>query len=58
MINISIFQKIKDFVGAVSFKIFLWSISMTKEEYWNAIYEQEKELEKRSMYVIFTKGEF
>lgn len=40
--HLSILDKIKDFVGGASFKIFLWSIGMTDEEYWHAIYKQEQ----------------
>ena len=37
----SIFGKVKCFVGAVSWKLFLWSIGMSDREYWRTIYEQE-----------------
>jgi len=39
--EMSIFGKAKRFIGAVSWKLFLWSISMSDREYWRAIYEQE-----------------
>ena len=29
-------------IGQYAWKIFLWSIGMSQEEYWNEIYEQEK----------------
>ncbi len=35
-------DKIKIWIGAFCFNVFLWSIDATKEEYWRAIYEQEK----------------
>ena len=41
----TIFDKIKSFIGRNAFNIFLWSISMTQEAYWKAIYEQEKTVE-------------
>ena len=41
---------IKSFLNRWSWKIFLWSISRTDIEYWNAIYWQEKnEREKNNL---------
>lgn len=36
----------KDFVNKISWRLFLWSISMTKEQYWQEIYEREKILKE------------
>ena len=33
---------IKSFLNKWSWKIFLWSISSTEDEYWHRIYLQEK----------------
>ncbi len=33
---------IRSGIAKISFKIFLWSIRMTQEQYWFAIYEQER----------------
>ena len=38
----TIIFKIKEIVGYVSWKLFLWSINMNQEEYWKQIYQQEK----------------
>jgi hypothetical protein len=40
----SIWKELKLRIGAVAFGIFIWSIEMTDEEYFDAIYEQEKRL--------------
>ena len=39
--EMSIFGKVKCFIGSMSWKLFLWSISMSDHEYWRTIYEQE-----------------
>jgi len=33
----TVYEKIKHFISFVSFKLFLWSIGKTKEQYWNEI---------------------
>lgn len=38
----TILDAAKYFIGRISFRVFLWSISMTDEQYWNAIYLQER----------------
>lgn len=40
----SIWKELKLRIGALAFGIFIWSIEMTDEEYFDAIYEQEKML--------------
>jgi hypothetical protein len=35
-------DKAKDLIGRYAWRIFLWSIEMTEEKYWKAIYQQEK----------------
>ena len=42
----TILEKIRDFISRVSFKIYLWSIQRTAEQYWNEIYLQEKAIEE------------
>ncbi len=37
----TILEKIKELIGKVAWRLFLWSISMTQEEYLTAIYKQE-----------------
>ena len=40
--KLTLWEKLKEGVGGVAFKVFLWTISMTKDEYFDAIYKQEK----------------
>lgn len=40
--KMTLIDKIKDMLGRYTWRIFLWSIEMTEEEYWKEIYEQEK----------------
>lgn len=40
--SLSIKNKIKEFIASVGWRLFLWGNSMTAEEYWSQIYEQEK----------------
>jgi len=41
-------KELKLRIGAVAFGIFIWSIGMTDEEYYDAIYEQEKRLKEKT----------
>jgi len=36
------FDKIRSIISGVAWMVFLWSLRMTPDEYWMAIYEQEK----------------
>jgi len=36
----SLFDNVRDWIGAFAFAVYLWSIRMTKEEFWN---EQERD---------------
>jgi hypothetical protein len=44
--KLSLFEQleifIRNFVGRISWLLFLWSIHKTAEQYWKEIYEQEK----------------
>jgi hypothetical protein len=48
MRELSIWNKLKLRIGAVAFGIFIWSMGMTDEEYFEAIYEQEKRLKEKT----------
>ena len=37
---------IKEIIGGWAFRIFLWSASMTEDEYFTFIYNQERDKEK------------
>lgn len=38
----TIFDRVKEFIGGLCFRIFLRSVGMTDEEYWHEIWEQEE----------------
>lgn len=38
----TIWDKIRQLIGRISWKLFLWANRMTAEQYWKEIYEQEK----------------
>lgn len=40
--ELSVIKKMKHFIAGTAIKLFLWGNDMTKEVYWNLIYEQEK----------------
>ena len=44
----SIWKELKLRIGEVAFGIFIWSIEMTDEEYFDVIYEQEKRLKEKT----------
>jgi len=45
--NRTLWQQLKLRIGAVAFGIFIWSMEMTDEEYFDTIYEQEKNLKEK-----------
>jgi hypothetical protein len=44
----NIWKELKLRIGAVAFGIFIWSMEMTDDEYFDAIYEQEKRLKEKT----------
>lgn len=40
--NYTLADRIRDIIGNIAWKVFLWSIQETEDKYWNQIYEQEK----------------
>lgn len=42
MVELSLWNKLKSFIGGIAFDIFLWSISMTGEEYRRQIMMEER----------------
>lgn len=40
--KMTLIDRIKDMLGRYGWRIFLWSIEMTQEQYWKEVYEQEK----------------
>lgn len=35
-------ERIKEIVSSIGWKLFIWGLGISQEEYWNRIYEQEK----------------
>ena len=42
MVGIGIFKQFKLFVSSIGWKLFIWGMGTTEEEYWEQVYEQEK----------------
>lgn len=40
----TLFDKLRDLIGSLGWKMFLWASEMTEEEYWERLYEHEKML--------------
>ena len=38
----SLLDQIKDWITGISFRVFLWSIGLTDDQYWEQVYEIEK----------------
>lgn len=39
---LTFWEQVKDLIGTVAWKTFLWSMKMTQEEYWEEVYKNEK----------------
>jgi len=42
-------KKLKVIISNISFKIFLWSINLTKEDYWFEVYKSFKNKENNKL---------
>lgn len=36
------FNKIKQYVSSIGWKLFIWGLDISEEDYWERIYQQEK----------------
>lgn len=43
----TIFFSFKNFVSSIGWRLFIWGLNITEEEYWEQIYEQEKNLREK-----------
>ena len=43
--ELAIWEKLKEWIGGIGFDLFIWSNDMTQDQYFKAIYEQEKDRE-------------
>ncbi len=48
----TIIMLIKEKIGSIAFDVFLWANNMKDNEYWNIIYEQEKEYRKEQDLIL------
>ena len=40
----NLLDKLKSKVSSLGWKMFIWGLGITQEEYWERIYQQEKQL--------------
>lgn len=40
-------DKFKSKVSSIGWKLFIWGLGITQEEYWEHIYQQEKQLKNK-----------
>jgi hypothetical protein len=46
--NKNLFERLKNKVSSLGWKMFIWGLGITQEEYWERIYQQEKNLKKKT----------
>jgi hypothetical protein len=51
--NESLMDKVRDIVAGIAFKLLLWSLKMTANEYWDQIYWQEVEYRNKPYKGVF-----
>ena len=44
--KLTVIDRIKYYISCIAFNIFLWTNSMTDDEYWTAVWEQEERYRK------------
>jgi len=45
-----LFQSIKNKISSLGWKMFIWGLGITQEEYWDRIYQQEKQFKNLKHY--------
>ena len=48
----SVFDKFREWVNSWAWGLFLWSVNMTQEQYWEEIYKQEKRHKEISVEIM------
>jgi hypothetical protein len=43
----NLLAKFKGKVSSIGWKLFIWGLGITQEEYWERIYQQEKQFKKK-----------
>ena len=44
----TIIYKIKSLIATIGWKLFIWGSGITEEDYWEAIYQQEKSIRENN----------
>ena len=44
----NLFQKLKNSISSIGWRLFIWGLGITQEEYWERIYQQEKSYKRES----------
>jgi hypothetical protein len=44
----NLFQLLKSKISSLGWKLFIWGLGMSQEEYWERIYQQEKRHKQES----------
>ena len=45
----NLLDKLKSKVSSLGWKMFIWGLGITQEEYWERIYQQEKQFKKNKI---------
>ena len=45
--KLSFVDEIKQYLSGIGWKMFIWGLGISQEEYWSRIYEQEKSYRER-----------
>jgi hypothetical protein len=43
----NLLDRLKSKVSSIGWKLFIWGLEITQEEYWERIYQQEKQFKKK-----------
>ncbi len=43
----NLFEILKSKVSSIGWKLFIWGLGITQEEYWDRIYQQEKQFKNK-----------
>ena len=44
----NILSEIRKFIATIGWKLFIWASGITEEDYWEAIYQQEKSIRENN----------
>ena len=49
MIKLSLLEQFRLWVGGLGWRLFIWGMNTSEEEYWDSIYEQEKKHREKEL---------